>query len=107
ETSKGEPSAAVMARLAVTSSRPRSTSVRSLSGRGITFSVTSVMTASVPQELARIVAGNVLHHLAAGLEAVAEARDRVRAEQMIARPARLDPARSGEPRRDHAADGST
>ena len=32
------------------SSSPRSTSVRSLSGRGITFSVTSVMTASVPQE---------------------------------------------------------
>ena len=32
------------------SSSPRSTSVRSLSGLGITFNVTSVMTASVPQE---------------------------------------------------------
>ena len=50
ETSNGEPSAAVIARLAAMSSSPRSTSVRSLSGRGITFSVTSVMTASVPQE---------------------------------------------------------
>ncbi len=50
DTSNGEPSAAVIARLAVTSSSPRSTSVRSLSGRGITFNVTSVMTASVPQD---------------------------------------------------------
>ena len=42
--------AAVIARFAVTSSSPRSTSVRSLSGLGITFKVTSVMTASVPQD---------------------------------------------------------
>jgi hypothetical protein len=50
DTSNGEPSAAVMARFAVTSSSPRNASVRSLSGLGITFRVTSVMTASVPQD---------------------------------------------------------
>ena len=50
DTSNGEPSAAVIARFAATSSSPRSTSVRSLSGLGITFKVTSVMTASVPQD---------------------------------------------------------
>ena len=50
ETSNGEPRAAVIARFAVTSSSPESISVRSLSGFGITFSVTSVMTASVPHE---------------------------------------------------------
>ena len=50
DTSNGEPSAAVIARFAVTSSSPDSTSVRSLSGLGITFMVTSVMTASVPHE---------------------------------------------------------
>ena len=49
------------------------------------------------QQLAEIIAGDVLHHLAAGLEAVAEAGDRVRPEQMVARPARLDPARTGRP----------
>ena len=57
------------------------------------------------EQLAEVVAGDVLHHLAAGLEAVAEARHRMRAEQMVARPARLDPARPGQPRADHAADG--
>ena len=50
ETSKDEPSAAVIARLAARSSSPRSTSVISLSGCGITFSVTSVITDSVPHE---------------------------------------------------------
>ena len=50
DTSNGEPSAAVIALTAVASSRPRSTKVRSLSGLGITFNVTSVMTASVPQD---------------------------------------------------------
>ena len=50
DTSNGEPSAAVIARFAVTSSSPRSTSVRSLSGLGITFNVTSVITASVPHD---------------------------------------------------------
>jgi len=46
----GEPSAAVITRFAVTSSSPRKARVRSLSGRGITFRVTSVITASVPQD---------------------------------------------------------
>ena len=53
DTSKGEPSAAVIARFATIASSPRSTSVRSLSGRGMTFRVTSVITASVPQEPAK------------------------------------------------------
>ncbi len=50
DTSKGEPSAVPIAWPAVVASRPRSTSVRSLSARGITFSVTSVITDSVPHD---------------------------------------------------------
>ncbi len=55
------------------SDRPRSAApVSSSSGRGRTFSVTSVRAHSVPQrsghQLGQIVAGDVLHHLAAGLE---------------------------------------
>ena len=44
--------------------------------------------------------------LPAGLEAVAEAGHRMRAEQMIAGAAGLDAARTGEPGADHAADGA-
>ena len=58
------------------------------------------------QQLAEIVAGDVLHHPAAGLETVAEAGHRMRAEEMIARAAGLDAAGTGEPRADHAADGA-
>ena len=110
ETSKGEPSAAVIALLAARSSRPRSTSVRSASGlrhhlqRHLGHD--GERAPGARQQLAEVVAGDVLHHLAAGLETVAEARHRVRAEQMIARPARLDPARPGEAGGDHAADGA-
>ncbi len=102
ETSNGEPRATVIALLAVTSSRPRSTSVRSLSGLGITFNVTSVITASdAPgsrQQLAQVIAGDVFHHPATGLETVAETGHRVGAEQMIAGAAGLDAARTGRDR---------
>src|SRR5206468_10385246 len=50
------------------------------------------------QQLAEIVAGDVLHHPAPGLETVAEAGHRMRAEQMIARAAGLDATGTGEPR---------
>ena len=42
--------AAVMAAIARAGSRPRTNTVASVSGRGSTLIVTSVMTASVPQE---------------------------------------------------------
>ena len=103
DTSNGEPSAAVIARLAARSSRPRSTSVRSLSGlrhhlqRHLGHD--RERAPGTRQQLAEVVAGDVLHHLAAGLEAVAEAGHRMRAEQMIARPARPDAARARQPGR--------
>ncbi len=50
DTSWGDPSALVMAAVAARSSRPNSTSVASVSGRGRTFSVTSVMIPSVPHD---------------------------------------------------------
>ena len=54
-------------------------SVVSVSAAGSTLKVTSVSTASVPQEpamqLRQIVAGDVLHHPAAGLERLAAAGD--------------------------------
>ena len=53
DTSKDEPSAVVIARFAVTSSSPCSTSVRSLSALGSTFSVTSVITDRVPHDPAK------------------------------------------------------
>ena len=50
ETSQAEPMAAAMARLAAASSSPDITTVASVSGLGRVFTVTSVSTASVPQE---------------------------------------------------------
>ena len=47
-------------------------------------------------ELGEVVAGDVLHHLAAGLEHLAAAVDRVEAEQVVARRPGLDPPRAGE-----------
>ncbi len=58
------------------------------------------------QQFAEIVAGDVLHHPAAGLEAVAEAGHAVRPQQMIASAAGPDAAGSGEAGADHAADGA-
>jgi hypothetical protein len=100
ETSKGEPSAAVIALLAAISSSPRSRSVSSLSARGITFSVTSVITDNVPHAPASSL------QTATGLVAVAETGHRMQAKQMIAHAAGLDPPRTREPGRDHAADGA-
>ena len=50
ETSHEEPMAAVIAVIACPGSRPRINSVCSVSGRGNTLIVSSVITASVPQE---------------------------------------------------------
>ena len=58
------------------------------------------------QQFAEIVAGDVFHHPAAGLEAVAEAGHPVRPQKMIAGAAGLDAARTGEAGADHAADGA-
>src|SRR5438270_804664 len=44
-------------------------------------------------QLGEVVAGDVLHHLAACLEDLATAADRLEAEEMVARGARLDAAR--------------
>jgi len=57
-------------------------------------------------QLAEIVAGDVLHHAAAGLEGLGPARHRRHPEEMIARCARLDAARAGEVRGQHTADGA-
>jgi hypothetical protein len=58
--------------------------------------VTSVITASVPQLPARpretVIAGDVLHHPAAGLEQLGAAVDASYAEQVVARGAVLDAA---------------
>ena len=48
------------------------------------------------EQLADIVAGHVLDHPAAGLEALAPPAHRVHAEEVIARSACLDPARARE-----------
>ena len=50
ETSHGKPKAAAMARTAAASSRPARITVASVSGRGSTLIVTSVIAASVPKE---------------------------------------------------------
>ena len=58
------------------------------------------MAASVPQEpaskLAEVVAGDVLHHAAAGFEGLAAPGDGGEAEKMVARGAGLDAPRPGE-----------
>ena len=53
-----------------------------------------------------IVAGDVLHHPAAGPDGLAAAVDRLHAEHMIARRARKDAPAAGEIGGDHAADGA-
>ena len=78
------------------------------SAPGSTLRVTSVSTASVPQEpaisLEQVVAGDVLDHLAAGLEHLAAAGDGVEAEEMVARRAGPDAPRAGEVGSEHAAE---
>jgi hypothetical protein len=58
------------------------------------------------QQFAEIVAGDVFHHPAAGLEAVAEPRHRMRTQEMVAHATGLDAARTRQAGGDHAADGS-
>src|SRR5476649_773839 len=99
ETSCGLPIAAHIAVTAAVSPRPRSTSVRVWSGAGSVFTETSSSTASVPQEpdhLGKIVAGDVLHHLAAGLEGLATAVDAAEAQQVITRRTGGQTPRTGE-----------
>ena len=57
------------------------------------------------QQLAEVVAGDVLHHPPAGLEDLALAVDGKRAQEMVARRARLWAARAGEIAGQHAAQG--
>ena len=57
-------------------------------------------------QLAEVVAGDVLHHPAAGLEDFAAAGHRGEAEEVVACGAGLDPARAGQVRRQRAADGA-
>jgi hypothetical protein len=100
DTSCGLPMAAHIALTAASSERPCSTSVRVWSGAGSTFTDTSSSTASVPHEpakkLGEVVAGDVLHHLAARLEGLAAAVDAAEAQQVIARRAGREAARAGE-----------
>ena len=56
------------------------------------------------EQLAEVVAGDVLDHPAARLEGLAAAGHRRHAEEMVARGAGLDPPRSRQVRREHAAD---
>ena len=56
------------------------------------------------EQLAKVVAGDVLDHASAGLESLAAARHRGYAEKMVARRAGLDPARPGQVRRERAAE---
>ena len=56
------------------------------------------------QQLAEIVAGDVLHHAAARLEGLGAARHRREAEEMIARGAGLDAPRPRKVRRERAAE---
>ena len=56
------------------------------------------------EQLAEVVAGDVLHHAAAGLEGLAAAGNRGEAEKMVARGAGLDAPRAGEVGGEHAAD---
>ena len=56
------------------------------------------------QQLAEIVAGDVLHHAAARLEGLGAARHRREAEEMVARGAGLDPPRPRKVRRERAAE---
>src|SRR5262249_61217868 len=57
-------------------------------------------------ELAQVVAGDILHHPAARLEGFAAARHRGKTEKMVACGAGLDPARAGEIGGERAADGA-
>ena len=56
------------------------------------------------EQLAQIIAGDVLHDPAAGLDRVAAPGHRAHAEEVIARGAGLDPTRAREVAGDHAAD---
>ena len=58
------------------------------------------------QQFAEVVAGDIFHDFAAGLETVAEAGHRMSAQKMIAGATGLDTAGSGQPGADHAPDGS-
>ena len=109
DTSQDDPIASAMrlrgAPVIEAQSAPR---VVSVSARGSVLMVTSVMAPErapgARHQLAEIVAGDVLHHAAAGLEGLAAAGHRCHAEEMVARGARLDPARSGQIGSEHAAD---
>ena len=110
ETSNGEPSAAVIARLAVDIVEPaqhqRALALRPRHHLQRHFGHDRERAPGPRQQLAEIVAGDVLHDPAAGLETVAEAGHRLRAKQMVAGAAGLDAARTGEAGADHAADGA-
>jgi FAD/FMN-containing dehydrogenase len=56
------------------------------------------------EQLAEVVAGDVLDHAAAGLDQVAAAGHRLHAEQVVARGAGLDAARAGEVAGERTAD---
>ena len=56
------------------------------------------------EQLAQVIAGDVLHDPAAGLDRVAAPGHRAHAEEVIARCAGLDPTRAREVAGDHAAD---
>ena len=58
------------------------------------------------EQLAQIVAGDVLHHPPAGLDQIAAPGDRLDAEEVVARGPGLDPARAGQIAGKHAADGA-
>src|SRR5262249_58940221 len=55
-------------------------------------------------QLAEVVAGDVLHHPAAGLEGFAAAGHRAEAEEMVASGRGTEPARTGNVSRQRAAD---
>ena len=110
ETSQDEPMAAAMAAQARASSRPSTITVASVSGLGQHLDGDvghgGERAPGAGQHLAHVVAGDVLHHAAAGLDGLGAAGDGGDAEEMIARGAGLDAARAGEIGSDGAADGA-
>ena len=99
--------------LSCASAAPASISKRSVAlagATGSTFSETSQITPSMPIEPASsardVVAGDVLHHLAAEAQHLGAAVEQRRAEHVVAHAADRGARRPGQAGGDHAADGA-
>ena len=100
--------AAAIAAQARASSRPATSTVASVSGLGQHLDGDvghrRERAPGAGQQLAQVVAGDVLHHAAARLDGLGAAGHRGDAEEMVARGAGLDAARAGEIGGERAAD---